>query len=94
MKLLLDTHIWVWSHLEPERLAKRVAVALVDPSNELWLSPVSVWEFLVVVHRRQLQFDTPWIRTACEAEEGDPLGLGREALATCVLSPMNSICRL
>jgi PIN domain nuclease of toxin-antitoxin system len=44
LKLLLDTHIWVWSSLEPERLSGRVARQLINPENEIWLSPVSVWE--------------------------------------------------
>ena len=51
MKLLLDTHIWLWSHAEPERLARRVAGALADARNELWLSPISVWEFLRLADR-------------------------------------------
>ena len=44
MKLLLDTHIWVWSVLEPERLSTRVARQLTNPENEIWLSAVSIWE--------------------------------------------------
>jgi PIN domain nuclease of toxin-antitoxin system len=44
LKLLLDTHIWVWSVLEPERLSARVARQLTNPQNEIWLSAVSVWE--------------------------------------------------
>jgi PIN domain nuclease of toxin-antitoxin system len=44
LKLLLDTHIWVWSVLEPERLSARVARQLANPENEIWLSAVSVWE--------------------------------------------------
>ena len=44
MKLLLDTHIWVWSSLEPQRLASRVRRQLSNPENEIWLSAVSVWE--------------------------------------------------
>lgn len=44
MKLLLDTHIWVWGALAPERLSARVARELVRPGNEIWLSAVSVWE--------------------------------------------------
>jgi PIN domain nuclease of toxin-antitoxin system len=44
LKLLLDTHIWVWSALEPERLSARVARQLTNPENEVWLSAVSVWE--------------------------------------------------
>ncbi len=48
MKLLLDTHIWLWSLAEPNRLAPRVCQELENPSNELWLSPVSVWEALLL----------------------------------------------
>jgi len=51
VKLLLDTHIWLWSLLEPSRLARPVAAALEAPRNELWLSPISTWEFLVLVER-------------------------------------------
>lgn len=51
MKLLLDTHIWVWSVIEPQRLNKRVAKALGDPENQLWLSPISIWEAMFL-HRK------------------------------------------
>ena len=67
MKLLLDTHIWIWSHVRPERLAPRVAAALEAPANELWLSPMSVWEFLVLVERGRLRVDGDphqWLETA------------------------------
>ena len=48
MKLLLDTHIWLWSLEDPGRLGKRVQQELRDPENELWLSPISTWEALVL----------------------------------------------
>jgi PIN domain nuclease of toxin-antitoxin system len=54
MKLLLDTHIWLWSALEPHRLARRVERALADQGNELWLSPVSVWELTVLQRKGRL----------------------------------------
>ena len=44
MNLLIDTHIWIWSKLEPKRIGKRAAEELSKTGNELWLSPVSVWE--------------------------------------------------
>jgi PIN domain nuclease of toxin-antitoxin system len=40
VKLLLDTHIWLWSSLEPQRLTRRLEKALAEPANELWLSPI------------------------------------------------------
>jgi len=51
MRLLLDTHIWLWSALEPHRISRRVARELADQENELWLSPISVWE-LTFLHRK------------------------------------------
>ena len=55
MKLLLDTHIWLWSTLEPQRLTRRVEKALADPANELWVSPVSVAELIVLVRKGRLK---------------------------------------
>jgi PIN domain nuclease of toxin-antitoxin system len=54
MKLLLDTHIWLWSVLEPKRLSRRVAKALADPRNEIWISPISTWEILTLCAKKRL----------------------------------------
>ena len=54
MKLLLDTHIWLWSALDEARLSSRVAAALENPSNELWLSPISLWEVLTLCQKGRL----------------------------------------
>ena len=51
MRLLLDTHIWLWSMLEPQNLTPRVAKALETLDNELWLSPISLWELLILVEK-------------------------------------------
>ena len=67
MRLLLDTHIWVWSHLQPERLSKRVARVLTDAKNELWLSPVSTWEVMTLASRGRLVLEpdaAAWVRRA------------------------------
>ena len=55
MNLLLDTHIWLWSHAQPERLMKRVTAALADGRNQLWLSPISIWEFLLLAERGRVR---------------------------------------
>ena len=54
MRLLLDTHIWVWSQLEPDRLSRRVRAALQNPEVELWVSPISVWELLLLIEGRRV----------------------------------------
>ena len=48
MKLLLDTHIWLWSLREPDRLGTRVIQELRNRENEIWLSPISTWEALML----------------------------------------------
>jgi PIN domain nuclease of toxin-antitoxin system len=54
MNFLLDTHIWIWSLLEPSHLKPKVAQILKDPTNHLWLSPVSTWEFLILVEKGRI----------------------------------------
>jgi PIN domain nuclease of toxin-antitoxin system len=55
LKLLLDTHIWIWSFQDSRRLGKRVLFELRNPENELWLSPISTWEALLLNRKRRLQ---------------------------------------
>jgi PIN domain nuclease of toxin-antitoxin system len=54
MNLLLDTHIWLWSVLEPERLSRRTEEAIKDPGNELWLSSISLWELIVLKQNKRI----------------------------------------
>jgi PIN domain nuclease of toxin-antitoxin system len=55
LKLLLDTHIWIWSLAEPKQLSQRVQRELKDQNNELWLSPVSTWEALLLHSKGRIQ---------------------------------------
>jgi len=48
LRLLLDTHIWLWSLGEVTRLGEGVRNVLRNPENELWLSPISTWEALIL----------------------------------------------
>lgn len=67
LKILLDTHVWVWRLLEPERLSRRLEETLAEPGHELFLSPISVWETLVLARKGRLTLDPEpqsWVRTA------------------------------
>lgn len=66
MRLLLDTHVWLWGLLDPGRLTERVRAELQDPTNELWLSPISTWELLTLVDKGRVVLNveaTTWIRS-------------------------------
>ena len=54
MKLLLDTHIWLWSVLDPKKLGKRLTAELKKEDNELWLSPISTWEALTLNYKGRI----------------------------------------
>ncbi|HWG43489.1 MAG TPA: type II toxin-antitoxin system VapC family toxin [Gemmataceae bacterium] len=47
MKLLLDTHAFIWCDSDPAQLSPRAASAPRDPANTVWLSVVSVWEMVI-----------------------------------------------
>lgn len=67
MKFLLDTHVWLWSLLEPARLPPTLQATLRHPQNILFLSPISVWETLILIEKKRIQVNTTpvlWIETA------------------------------
>ena len=47
MKILLDTHIFLWFISGDAQLSTDVRDAIRDPDNEVYLSAVSVWEAIV-----------------------------------------------
>jgi PIN domain nuclease of toxin-antitoxin system len=55
LRLLLDTHVWIWMLLEPQRIAPGAVRQLEDSDNELWLSPISVWEALLLLQRGRVR---------------------------------------
>jgi PIN domain nuclease of toxin-antitoxin system len=57
LRLLLDTDIWLWSLREPERLGERTRRELSAPENELWLSPVSTWEALILHEKGRIHLE-------------------------------------
>jgi PIN domain nuclease of toxin-antitoxin system len=64
-KYLLDTHILLWSLLDPSHLSKNVVQELENPANELWLSPISTWEIMILSEKGRIQLDSPpdvWMR--------------------------------
>jgi PIN domain nuclease of toxin-antitoxin system len=47
VRLLLDTHVFLWLNTEPERLSSEHLPVVEDPHNELLLSAVSSWEIAI-----------------------------------------------
>jgi PIN domain nuclease of toxin-antitoxin system len=47
VRLLLDTHLLVWSVIEPNRLKPAVRQRIEDVANELLFSSASMWEIAI-----------------------------------------------
>ena len=70
MKLLLDTHIWLWYALGDSQLSENLQSLIAADTTELWLSPISVWEVLLLTEkgRISLQLDAAtWIDQSLKA---------------------------
>ena len=46
MRILLDTHVFLWMHAAPGRLG-RLAAQVTNPEHELFLSAASSWEIAI-----------------------------------------------
>ena len=47
MKLLLDTHVWLWTLVSPQRIPSDTRALLAEPENTLVLSAASSWEIAI-----------------------------------------------
>jgi PIN domain nuclease of toxin-antitoxin system len=59
MKLLLDTHAFIWWDSDPVQLSAPALAALRDPANEVWLSVASVWEMVIKAQLGKLTLRLP-----------------------------------
>jgi PIN domain nuclease of toxin-antitoxin system len=55
MKLLLDTHVFIWWANEPEKLSQKALAGLLETSNDLILSVVSAWEIQIKIQLGKLR---------------------------------------
>src|SRR6266566_1970567 len=59
MKLLLDTHAFIWADGEPQKLSPAATAACEDPANQLHLSTASVWEMQIKLRLGKLTLRKP-----------------------------------
>ena len=70
MKLLLDTQIWLWGLREPHRIGPHTMRELRDSTNEIWLSPISTWEALLLHSKGRINLKVDLSEWLAEATEG------------------------
>ena len=57
MRILLDTHIFLWALFEPTKLSSSLAEMYQDRQNTFFLSLVSIWEIQIKLQLGKLTFD-------------------------------------
>jgi PIN domain nuclease of toxin-antitoxin system len=69
VKLLLDTHIWIWYLLGNPRLSETLQKTISEETDELWLSPISIWETLLLAEKGRLILaptPTQWVQNSLQ----------------------------
>ena len=61
MKLLLDTHVYLWCRSDPSRLTAKERAAIRDSANELLLSVASAWEIEIKRALGKLELPDDWM---------------------------------
>jgi len=59
VKILLDTHVWLWMQAEPEKLGAMARELVEDAGHELLFSAASVWEIAIKVRAGKLHLPEP-----------------------------------
>jgi PIN domain nuclease of toxin-antitoxin system len=79
----MDTHVWVWWNMRPEKLSERVRDLLSTPARyeELLLSAISPWEFAKLLEKGRLGI-------SCDVEEWLDKAMEMSKLRLVPLSPV------
>jgi PIN domain nuclease of toxin-antitoxin system len=84
VRLLLDTHVWLWWHTDPERLSAGALRHIRNPRSEVFLSAASVWEMAIKRRLGKLPLPEPVASYVARRLETDniealPVGIGHAA---------------
>ena len=57
MKILLDTHVWIWHLQGSGNLPESLKAILADPQTDLWVSPISAWEAMMLAEKGKIRLE-------------------------------------
>jgi PIN domain nuclease of toxin-antitoxin system len=75
MRILLDTHAWLWLMLEPERVGERTRSLVSGGANAFVLSIASVWELAIKHAAGRLDLPEPPLRYVQSRTQADGIAL-------------------
>lgn len=71
MKYILDTHTWIWWHMNPQKLSLKVKriIGNTNKYDEILLSAISPWEFCKLIEKKKIGISCDpedWIKRALD----------------------------
>jgi PIN domain nuclease of toxin-antitoxin system len=91
VKYLLDTGVWLWSLMEPARIARKARDVIADLNQEVFLSAVTSWEIAIKSAAGKLRLPEPpesYVPTRMAQQGLRPLAVSHpHALAASALPP-------
>ncbi len=70
MKVLLDTHVWLWHLLGDPQLSRTYRHLIEDENTDLVISSITIWEAHLLIEKDRLPVTEPpgvWLRHALRA---------------------------
>jgi PIN domain nuclease of toxin-antitoxin system len=56
VRLLLDTHAFIWACVAPDKFSRAAQQAIADPENDVFVSAASAWEIAIKRALGRLEF--------------------------------------
>ena len=84
MKILLDTHIAIWSLLDSPKLTQKARNLIMDPDHTIYYSVISVWEVLLkhAAHPDSIDLTPELFSESCREAGFVPLALSDKQILT------------
>ena len=60
MRLLLDTHAFLWFLLDDPQLSSTARALVVDPTNDIEVSPATYWEIAIKISLGKYELPEPY----------------------------------
>jgi PIN domain nuclease of toxin-antitoxin system len=94
MRILLDSHVFVWVKSAPENLSDQARAAIIDPANDVYVSVATAWELWLKHAKKPIMAVAPALKggapsflTACEESGILLLDITLEHAATAATLP-------
>lgn len=81
MKILLDTHIMLWTMTDDEQLPQKARELIENEDNEIFFSIISLWEIQIkhILHPKQME-NSKVIARYCHESDFELINLSERAI--------------